>query len=69
MKKTLPQPLIIDIARPDALKRKGLIVLDVAEEPAAMELAQKIAAATGRSVTVRDADMNEIKNIPAVTKQ
>ncbi|MBR1147687.1 hypothetical protein JQ567_30800 [Bradyrhizobium sp. AUGA SZCCT0431] len=61
--------MTLDITNPDALKRKGIIALDVVDEEAAIELARKIADATGRSVTVKDADMIEIQTIPATTKQ
>jgi len=50
----------------DALRRGSLIVLDLADEGAAIEVAQKIAAATGRTVVVRDADMAEIQTVTAL---
>jgi hypothetical protein len=53
----------------DALRRGSLIVLDLADEGAAMEVAQKIAAATGRTVVVRDADMAEIQTVTALRNQ
>ncbi|WP_249165840.1 hypothetical protein [Bradyrhizobium sp. AUGA SZCCT0431] len=68
-RKSLSHPMTLDITNPDALKRKGIIALDVVDEEAAIELARKIADATGRSVTVKDADMIEIQTIPATTKQ
>jgi hypothetical protein len=42
-------------------------VLDLADEEAAVKMAHTIADTTGRSVTVRDADMIEIHTIPAAT--
>ena len=68
-RKSLSHPITFDITNPDALKRKGVIALDVVDDEAAIELAQKIADATGRSVTVKDAEMIEIQTIPANTKQ
>ena len=63
------RPIIIDIANPDALRRGSLIVLDLEDKDRAVEIAEKLAAATGRTVVVRDADMNEIETIPAAAKQ
>jgi hypothetical protein len=61
--------IILDVVNPDALKRRGRIVLDLVDEPAAIVIAQKIADVTGRSVTVKGADMVEIQTIAAATKQ
>ena len=47
--------VIIDIVNPDALGRGSRIVLDVEDDARAIEVAQKLADATGRAVTVRDA--------------
>jgi precorrin-6B methylase 2 len=62
-------PLIIDILNADALRRGSIIVLDLANEETALQLAQKLADATGRSVVVRDAEMVAIQTIPAATRQ
>jgi len=40
-------------------------VLELADEDAAIRLAQKIARDTGAGITVRDADMEVIETIPA----
>jgi hypothetical protein len=65
-----PLPVIIQVTNPDVpAKRGSIIVLDVVDEEAAMEIAKKIAAATGCSVRVSDVDMIEIQTIPAATKQ
>jgi hypothetical protein len=62
-------PVIIDIANPDALRRGCLIVLDLEDKDRALEIAKKLAAATGRTLVIRDADMVEIETIPAAAKQ
>jgi hypothetical protein len=49
--------------------RPGIIALDLADEETALRMARKIAAATGRAVTLRNADMIAIATIPAVTRQ
>jgi hypothetical protein len=61
-----PLSIIVDIGNVDA-SRRGIIVLDLADEEAALKVAHKIADTTGRSVTVRYADMIEIQTIPAPT--
>ncbi len=63
------QKVIIEVSNPDALKRGSLIVLDVEDQEAALKIAHKIAAATGRPVRVRDEDMAEIQTIPATKLQ
>ena len=60
--------IIIDVSNPAAFSGKGsIIVLEYADEVAAMEAARKIALETGRRVTVRTEDMRVIGLIPAVT--
>jgi hypothetical protein len=69
-KKKELRPVVIEVANPHALlKRRSVIVLDLEDETAAVEVAQKIADATGRAVTVRNADMDEIHAIPAAKSQ
>jgi len=43
----------------------SIIVLELADEVAALRTARKIARETGRCVTVRDANMALIETIPA----
>jgi hypothetical protein len=68
-----PEPpsrsVIIDIANPDALRRGGRVILDLADKKRAIQVAQKIALATGNAVTVRDADLTEIHIIPAPNRR
>ena len=60
--------IIIDVSNPAAFSGKGsIIVLEYADEVAAMEAARKIALEIGRRVTVRTEDMRVIGMIPAVT--
>jgi hypothetical protein len=61
--------VIIQVTNLDPLKRGSVIVLDVEDQEAALEVAHKIAAATGRAVRVRDEDMAEIQTIPAAKTQ
>jgi hypothetical protein len=62
---TKPQPIIIEVAGTDIqLRRRSVIVLDRADEKC-LRIAQKIANTTGRTVTVRNPDMSEIRTIPA----
>jgi hypothetical protein len=61
--------VVIDIKNPDALRRGSRIVLDLADDNSAMEIAQKLADATGRAVILRNADMIEIHTIPAAPIQ
>jgi hypothetical protein len=65
--KPLSHTIIVDIGNADA-SRRGIIVLDLADEEVAVKMAHKFADTTGRSVTVRDADMIEIQTIPAATR-
>ena len=64
-----PQPILLEIAKAAPLQRDSIVILHVVDEQVAIEIAHKIADATGRSVTVKDEDMIEIQTIPAVTKQ
>ena len=60
------EPIVIEVSNPSAFSGRGsVIVLELADEAAAERLAQKIARETGRSVTVRGADLAEIKTISA----
>jgi hypothetical protein len=53
-----PPPIIIHITNPDAFSGQGsIIVLELADEDAAIKVARQIANETGRGVTVRNADM------------
>jgi hypothetical protein len=65
--KPFSNTIIVDLGNADA-SRRGIIVLDLADEGAAVKMAHKIADATGCSVTVRDADMIEIQTISAATR-
>ena len=59
---------ILDVSNPAAFSGKGsLIVLEYADEDAALRAARKIASETGRSVTVRDEDMRVICALPTAT--
>jgi hypothetical protein len=64
--KPLSNAIIVDLGNADA-SRRGIIVLDLADQEAALKVAHIIADTTGRSVTVRDADMIAIQTIPAAT--
>ncbi len=68
-KRTKPLPGVIDVAYPEAARRRSLIVLNAEDEDSALKIAHKFAEATGCAVTVRDADMIEIETIPAPVKQ
>lgn len=58
--------IIIEVRNPNAFSGQGsLILLEYANEEAAMKVARKIASETGRSVTVRSDDMQVIDAIPA----
>lgn len=60
------EPIVIEVSNPSAFSGRGsVIVLELADEAAAERLARKIARETGRSVTVRGADLAEIKTISA----
>ena len=62
-----PGPIVIQVTNPTAFSGQGsIIVLELADEDAALRVARKIAQETGRRVTVRTADMTEIATIPAV---
>ena len=63
-----PPLFIIDILNPDAFSGKGSIVmLELADKNSAMRAARRIAAETGRSVTIRKEDMQVIGRISAPT--
>jgi hypothetical protein len=46
-------------------RRRNLVAVDVENFDEAMRLAREIAGHTGRSVTVRDAEMIELEVVPA----
>jgi hypothetical protein len=46
-------------------RRRNLVAVDVENFDEAMRLAREIAGRTGRSVTVRDAEMIELEVVPA----
>ena len=57
-------PVIVHVSNPDAFKGEGgVILLELADAAAARKVARKIAEETGRSVTVRDANMVLIEAI------
>ena len=56
---------IIQISNPDASKRSGVIVLNQADEEKALEVARKLALATGRCIILRDDSLAVIETIPA----
>jgi len=58
---------IIQRSNPDALKRGGVIVLDLADEEEALKVARNVALATGRRVTLRDGRLALIETIPAAS--
>jgi hypothetical protein len=61
-----PPPIIIHITNPDAFSGQGsIIVLELADEDAAIKVARQIANETGRGVTVRNADMLLVEAIAA----
>jgi hypothetical protein len=61
-------PIIIQIANPSAFSgRDSIIVLNLADDDAALEVARKIARETGRGVTLRRADMALIATSPAAS--
>ena len=62
-------PILIHISNPTAFSGQGsVIVLELADEDAALKIAHQIAHETGRCVTVRDADEALIETIPAVSR-
>ena len=62
-----PLQHFIQISNPDALKRAGVIVLDLADEEEALKVARNVALATGRRVTLRDGRLALIETIPAAS--
>jgi hypothetical protein len=60
--------IILNVSNPSAFSGRGsIIVLEFADERAALKAAQKIARETGRCVTVRDANMVIIDTIPGAS--
>jgi|EndMetStandDraft_5_1072996.scaffolds.fasta_scaffold114067_3 hypothetical protein len=64
-----PMPHLIHISSSDESKLGSLIVLEMADDAVAIEVAQKLALETGRHVTVRDGEMLLIETIPAAIVQ
>jgi hypothetical protein len=62
-----PLPHIIHISNPDVSKQGSLILLELADDDEAIQVAQKLAQETGRRVTVRDGKMALIETIPAAS--
>ncbi|MCC8978311.1 hypothetical protein [Bradyrhizobium acaciae] len=61
-------PLLVNVVNPDAFSGKGsIIVVEYSDPEAAMRAAKKIAEETGRTVTVRDENMNVLGTIPKPT--
>jgi hypothetical protein len=58
---------VIRISNPDASKNSGVVVLDLDSEEMAVEVARKLAFATGREVNLLDGRLTLIKTIPAAT--
>jgi hypothetical protein len=60
-----PAPVIIRVMNPAAFSGKGsIIMLEVADENAALRAARLIARETGRCVSVHHSDMALIETIP-----
>jgi hypothetical protein len=56
----------VHVSNPSAFRGQGsVILLELADVDTAKKVARRIAAETGRRVTVRDADMTVIEIIPA----
>jgi Tfp pilus assembly protein PilP len=62
-----PLPHIIHISSPDVSKQGSIILLELADDDEAIQVAQKLAQETGRRVTVRDAKLALIETIPAAS--
>jgi hypothetical protein len=55
-----PPPIIVHVINPTAFSGQGsIIMLELADEGAAVAVARTIAHETGRAVTVRNADKND----------
>ena len=62
-----PLPHIIHISSADISKQGSIILLELADDDEAIQVAQKLALETGRRVTVRDARLVLIETIPAAS--
>jgi hypothetical protein len=63
-------PRLVQAVIPAVGSKSGWnMVLDLADEEDALEIARQLADATGRAVIVRDADMVKVQTIPAASKQ
>ena len=60
-------PHLIQVSSPDVSKLGSLILLELADDDEAIQVAQKLAQETGRRVTVRDGKMALIETIPAAS--
>ena len=61
-----PSLVVIQVSNPAAFSGQGsIIVVEMLDEDAATRLARKLAQATGRRVTVRNAEMAIIEIIAA----
>ncbi|WP_249119521.1 hypothetical protein [Bradyrhizobium sp. AUGA SZCCT0158] len=58
-------PILIHVENPTFSGKGSIIILELADEAAALRVARKIADETGRGVTVRHADMGLIGTISA----
>lgn len=58
---------VLEISNPDAVKQSGVIVLDLDDENEALEIARKLALATGRQITLLDGNLALIETIPAAS--
>ena len=62
-----PLPHIIHISSGDISKQGSIILLELADDDEAIQVAQKLALETGRRVTVRNAELALIETIPAAS--
>ena len=62
-----PLAHIIHISSPDISKQGSVILLELADDDEAIQVAQKLALETGRRVTVRNAELALIETIPAAS--
>jgi hypothetical protein len=62
-----PLPHIIHISSGGISKQGSIILLELADDDEAIQVAQKLALETGRRVTVRNARLALIETIPAAS--
>jgi hypothetical protein len=58
---------VIEIASRDAMEQAGVVVLELEDEQAALEIARRLALTTGREVNLLDEQLALIETIPAAT--